>query len=91
MQNVARWPPSNAERSKLGPTKAGEAVRVQVWDAAGDDLMHDPKICIPVTQGAGAALLIYDVTSEKTFGTTTSLPAPASDAAKASALSPSLT
>ena len=34
-------------------------VRIQVWDASGDDLMHYPSVCIPVIKGAIAAILVY--------------------------------
>jgi small GTP-binding protein len=42
-------------------------VKLQVWEAGGQDLMQDATIRASVCQGADAALILYDITSKATF------------------------
>lgn len=48
-------------------TVRGNKVKVQMWDASGDDLMHNSAVCVPVMQRMNAALVVYDVTMQPSF------------------------
>eukprot|EP00929_Paragymnodinium_shiwhaense_P101522 TRINITY_DN6467_c0_g3_i3.p1 TRINITY_DN6467_c0_g3~~TRINITY_DN6467_c0_g3_i3.p1 ORF type:complete len:910 (+),score=111.56 TRINITY_DN6467_c0_g3_i3:223-2952(+) len=41
----------------------GRSLRVQVWDAAGQDLYENASVCENVLRGTDAALVIYDLTN----------------------------
>jgi len=45
----------------------GVPVKLQIWDVAGQDLMTNPRICMPVLQNVDASILIYDVCERQSF------------------------
>lgn len=45
----------------------GIPMKLQVWDASGQDLINDTKICTSVMKGMDAAVIAYDVTAQASF------------------------
>lgn len=42
-------------------------VRLQIWDASGNDLMENMRICLPVLQDVDAVIVLYDISLRSTF------------------------
>lgn len=46
---------------------ASSAVKLQIWDVAGNDILENSRISTPVLQGVQAAMVVFDVTSRSSF------------------------
>eukprot|EP00747_Dinoflagellata_sp_TGD_P071783 gnl/TRDRNA2_/TRDRNA2_157195_c0_seq1.p1 gnl/TRDRNA2_/TRDRNA2_157195_c0~~gnl/TRDRNA2_/TRDRNA2_157195_c0_seq1.p1 ORF type:complete len:865 (+),score=140.92 gnl/TRDRNA2_/TRDRNA2_157195_c0_seq1:74-2668(+) len=58
---------STITRAGLSIPSVAQALTLQIWDAAGEDLMNNSKVSVPVLQDANAVVIVYDVTARPSF------------------------